>query len=75
MHSIDQDYCRVTFDGSFRVNSASVSHDYALRNANDYLLPRTRYESLKLFPFYTFPKIWNNLEPGLGNVELKSHTV
>jgi hypothetical protein len=72
MHSIDKDYCRVTFDGSFLINSASASHDYALRNANDYLLPRTRYESLKVFPFYTFPKTWNDLDPGFRNITCKS---
>ena len=72
MHSIDKKYCRVNFEESFILNSNSVSHDYALRNANDYLLPHTRYESLKNFPFYSFPKIWNELEPGFRSVTCKS---
>ena len=57
---------------TFILNSYSVSHEYALRNANDYLLPHTRYESLKVFPFYSFPKAWNELEPGFRSVTCKS---
>ena len=72
MHSIDKKYCHVNFDESFILNSNSVSHGYALRNANDYLLPHTRYESLKVFPFYSFPKAWNELDPGFRSVTCKS---
>ena len=72
MHSIDKKYFRVIFDESFLFDLNSVSHDYALRNANEYLLPHVRYESLKFFPFYSFPKAWNELDPGFQSITCKS---
>ena len=43
MHSIDQKYSTVNYDGVFRKkNSALTDHPYPLRNADDFFLPRVR---------------------------------
>ena len=72
MHSIDKEYIRVSFFDSFIKNIAVISHDYPLRNAHDYKVPKINYEYLKSFPLYSFPVTWNNLEPGFRDIELKS---
>ena len=72
MHSIDKDYSRVTFEGFYEKNAAVVNHDYPLRNAGDFIVPRIRLEFLKSFPFFSLPKTWNSLEPGFRNVSIKS---
>ena len=47
MHSIDKEYIRVSFFDSFIKNIAVISHDYPLRNAHDYKVPKINYEYLK----------------------------
>ena len=43
MHSIDQKYSTVNYDGFFIIkNSALTDHPYPLRNADDIFLPRVR---------------------------------
>ena len=42
MHSIDQKYSTVNYDGVFIKNSALTDYPYPLRNADDFFLPRVR---------------------------------
>ena len=43
MHSIDQKFSTVNYDGVFFFkNSALTDHPYPLRNADDFFLPRVR---------------------------------
>jgi hypothetical protein len=72
MHSIDKEYCRVTFEGFYEKNVAVTNHNYPLRNAGDFIIPRINLEFLKLFPLYILPKTWNDLDPGFRNVSIKS---
>jgi hypothetical protein len=34
-----------------------------LRNANDFVVPAHRFETVKRFPYFTFPKLWNDEPP------------
>ncbi len=31
-----------------------------LRNVDDFFVPAHRYETVKRFPYFTFPKLWND---------------
>jgi hypothetical protein len=31
-----------------------------LRNADDFFVPAHRFETVKRFPYFTFPKLWND---------------
>ena len=72
MHSVDKDYSKVSFSDTFVKSNEIIVHDYPLRNASDYYVPRESYEYLKKFPLYNLPKIWNSLEPGFRDVNVKS---
>ena len=37
---------------------------YGLRNAEEYSVPRLKYNYLKNFPFYNMPVTWNEAELG-----------
>ena len=49
------------FCNTFPMNNYNRVTDYNLRNPEQLSLPRHRYESIKKFPLYLFPKAWNNL--------------
>ena len=71
MHSIDQKYSTVNYDGFFLKNSALTDHPYPLRNADDFFLPRVRNDFLKKFPFFCFPLLWNDFDPNIKQIESK----
>ena len=43
--------------------------NYVLRNNTDYFIPQQQYVYLSNHPLYIFPRLWNNLDPSLKNVE------
>jgi len=60
MHSIHYEYAHSSFNNVW-VKNISFERTYNLRNDDLYTLPAPKLESFKLFPLYTFPKIWNEL--------------
>ena len=71
IHSIVYNYSRVSYEDVFKRNSDLIIHNYPLRNADELSLPHARNEYLKRFPFYSFPRLWNNLDPtikSIGNI-------
>ena len=60
MHSIEYGYCLPSFLDTWQKNHQR-NPNLNLRNANDFYLPITRIESLKLLPIYSFPYEWNKL--------------
>ena len=56
------------FSDNFFKSNQILDHNYPLRNAFDYHVPRVRTEFLKKFPLYNLPKTWNSLEPGFRDV-------
>ena len=72
MHSVDKEYIKVNFSDNFFKSNQILDHNYPLRNAFDYHVPRVRTEFLKKFPLYNLPKTWNSLEPGFRDVNCKS---
>ncbi len=41
-----------------------------LRNADDFYVPAHRFETAKRFPYFTFPKLWNE-EPASKHIQSK----
>ena len=63
MHSVEHKYSPTSFCNTFpkNINNPTL-HEYPLRNSLEYYVPRVRNEYLKKFPFYAFPKIWNDYD-------------
>ena len=72
MHSVDKEYIKVKFSDIFVKSSEILTHNYPLRNASDYHVPRVKSEYMKRFPLYNLPKTWNSLEPGFRDVNSKT---
>ena len=72
MHSVDKEYIKVNFSDIFVKSSEILAHNYPLRNASDYHVPRVKSEFMKKFPLYNLPKTWNSLEPGFRDVNSKT---
>ena len=48
--------------------NATLGNHYNLRNADDFFLPRCRYEYLKNHPKIRFAKLWNELPGNLKEI-------
>ncbi len=60
MHAIDFGYNIESFKHVWQKNNTrNISQE--LINTDMYILPFTRIEQVKKFPFYAFPKFWNDL--------------
>ena len=70
MHSIVYDYAPVSLQGEFPINQ--LNSEYQLRNNEDFLIPRINLESIKRFPFYKYPTLWNDLSPELKSLNRKN---
>ena len=57
----------LAFDAHWSVNGQVNLNNYALRNVDDFYIPRTIYKYLDLHPLYNFSKLWNDLP---NNVKL-----
>ena len=57
----------LAFDAHWSVNGQINLNNYALRNVDDFFIPRTVYKYLDLHPLYNFSKLWNDLP---NNVKL-----
>ena len=55
MHSVYNNYAPVSFSNVWTKN-IEREQQYELRNENNYVLPRPRFEGFKKYPLYTFPK-------------------
>jgi len=60
MHSIHYEYAHTSFSNIWLKNN-SIERAYSLRNDDLYTLPAPNFETFKLFPLYTYPKIWNEM--------------
>ena len=58
MHSVYNNYAPESFSNSWTKKFFGEQH-YELRNENNYLLPRPRFEGFKKYPFFSFAKTWN----------------
>jgi hypothetical protein len=68
-------YCIVNNRLPFSFNEMWISNivrnpALQLRNAEDFYVPALRFETVKRFPFFTFPKLWND-EPASKNTPSK----
>ena len=70
MHSIHYEYAHTSFNNIWTKNS-NTDRAYNLRNDEQYTIPAPKFENFKLFPLYTFPKIWNELS--LSNTFCMQH--
>ena len=70
MHSIVYDYAPASLQREFPINQ--LNREYQLRNNEDFLIPRINLESLKRFPFYKYPTLWNDLNPELKSLNRKN---
>ncbi len=59
MHSIEYNYASSTFNTLFSKNISRETH-HDLRNANDFIIPFARIETVKRLRLYSFPYTWNN---------------
>ena len=74
IHSIDKGYSTVSYNNLIK-RPSDLNQIYNLRNQNEYIVPRVDSEILRRFPFYTFPKLWNDLDntrPELTSTDIKS---
>ena len=68
MHGIYNNYAPPSFLNIWSKNIVrDLSHE--LRNENNFVLPRPRFEGFKKYPLYTFAKTWNES----GNLRLYSN--
>ena len=58
MHSVYNNYAPVSFSNVWTKN-IEREQQYELRNENNYVLPRPRFEGFKKYPLYSFAKTWN----------------
>jgi hypothetical protein len=61
VHSIYYKHCPPALHNTWTTNEAR-DNEYDLRNANNYYIPMARTEHLKRLPYFTLPRVWNNLE-------------
>ena len=74
IHSIDKGYSTVSYNNLIYKHS-NLNLAYSLRNSNEYIMQRVDSVVLRRFPFYTFPKLWNelaNTRPELTSTDSKS---
>jgi hypothetical protein len=64
MHSIENNYSPSSFVNIWLKNNQR-NLDCDLRNANEYVLPQPRTETIKKSTLYALPYAWNNLIPEL----------
>ena len=60
MHSIYYNYSKTTFE--FHLNN-SLTHNFELRNLDDFTIPRSYRCVLDKMPMFDFPKTWNLCNP------------
>ena len=58
MHAVYNNYSPPSFTNTWIKNNTREQL-YELRNVDNYMLPKPRFEGFKKFPLYTFPKTWN----------------
>ena len=70
MHAIYNNYAPPSFTNIGSKNiKRNIPHE--LRNENDFVLPKPRFEGFKKYPLYTFAKIWNES----GDLRLYSNPI
>ena len=70
MHSVYNNYAPVSFSNIWTKNN-DREQQYELRNENNFLLPRPRFEGFKKYPLYSFAKTWNES----GDLRLYSNPI
>jgi hypothetical protein len=60
MHSIYHKYCPSSLHNTWST-VAERNGNYNLRNAEDLYVPLAINKQLRKLPFFTFPKMWNDL--------------
>ncbi len=60
MHNFAHGRLPLSFTDMWTTNR-NRNPDLVLRNADDYYVPAHKMASVKRFPFFQFPKIWNGL--------------
>jgi hypothetical protein len=66
MHSVEYSYNIDSFNNIWQKNNVR-NLTQELRNTDMYILPFTRIEQIRKFPFYSLPHTWNNM----GNAKLQ----
>ena len=72
MHAFVFNYMPNGFEGFFCRNNETQIHDYPMRNNDSFYIPRVKNDTLKRFPFYSIPSIWNDLPVHLKEISSKS---
>ena len=62
MHSHFYEYGPIAFRDTW-IKNANREMEYALRNSNNYIVPRPKIELFKKSPLYSFPVSWNVAGP------------
>ena len=74
MHSIAFSYAPLSFfmDPMFPRNLDFETHQYPLRNRDQFFIPRCKNLFLNRFPLYSFSTCWNELDPDLSCIASKN---
>ena len=70
MHSYVNNRLPFSFNETW-ITNRERNPELILRNVDDYYVPAHRLETVKRFPYFAFPKLWNDEPPSKLNPNKK----